>query len=276
MRRLPSRFKRPRPVPTQNLFMFNPAFHAEDFWAESSFVGQVFIRLNALQDCAVGGEGLRAGNTRTVDIKCEDTVLQVKQRANIPASYRLMYAGRYLRDDATLAELGVHREATMDVLGQILGGAGGAHTDDNAVAQRHAKLCMDPSVIKGKFGGIEMFDRRLEEMIGHMDVIPIRGIYSEHCLSPDSLVEFSPLNFPRLLCTPCGELDHVVGKEGIDKVKWILTHNAKPMYDERSLVHGRNAQCIAELMEKDEAKGAGLRVEEILALRLCTGKSLFE
>lgn len=49
-------------------------------------------------------------------------------------------------------------------------------------------------VRKGKFGGIQLSDRALEESTGHMDVNLIRGIYTEHMLSSDSHVVFSPPN----------------------------------------------------------------------------------
>ena len=96
-----------------------------DPWA-----GQVFIRLNAMGDWAVGGEGQpqRSGKTKTVHIKSDNTVIELKLRAEIPASYRLMYAGKYLSDNATLAECGIKREATMDVLCRLLGGTGGRGT----------------------------------------------------------------------------------------------------------------------------------------------------
>ena len=570
MRRLPSRFKRPKarrtfvtlvpdcvapemcadkfrkfhhPSPT-SLFESFPVCHAEDSWA-----GQIFIRMNALRDWDVGGEGhlQRSGKTKTVDVQCDDTVLQLKQRAKIPGSYQLVYAGRYLSDDATLASSGIEREATMDVLGRLRAGTldslssifvstdngvftckvslrstvasakaailrscagdrghcdpsdvwlrsgckalqddstleqcgvcagatlrlevrvrGGGksslyeqlqsaklhcslvrkhlskactivqqistprgikteqpETDDvasnltmlrqtdrlqdvdeistnatneggtvktkiadarnrcsllnkhlsdgltqlerlgtrlaissvqdskeevvaalqqqpeedqraissgagtaqrtslrdieemsirelneeltalggsadgcvekadivarllearavhlfpqQAVAQRHAKLCMDPRVLvrKGKLGGINLCDGRLEDQTGHADVNRLRGIFSEHCLSPDSDDEFTPPNNPELRCTPKRELDFVIGKDGMDLKTFEVKVDARPTYDASSLVNERNVQPIAELMKKKEAKRAGLHIAETVALRLYTGK----
>ena len=60
---------------------------------------------------------------------------------------------------------------------------------------------------------------------------------------------------------------------GIDLKTFKLILDVRPTYDASSLVHGRNAHPIAvRLMEKEEAKRAGLRVEETLALRMYTGK----
>ena len=143
-----------------------------------------------------------------------------------------------------------------------------------AVAQRHAKLCMDPRVLvrKGKLGGINLFDGRLEDHTGHADVNRLRGIFSEHCLSPDSDDEFTPPNNPELRCTPKRELDFVIGKDGMDLKTFEVKVDARPTYDASSLVNERNVQPIAELMKKKEAKRAGLHIAETVALRLYTGK----
>ena len=143
-----------------------------------------------------------------------------------------------------------------------------------AVAQRHAKLCMDPRVLvrKGKLGGINLFDGRLEDHTGHADVNRLRGIFSEHCLSPDSDDEFTPPNNPELRCTPKRELDFVIGKDVMDLKTFEVKVDARPTYDASSLVNERNVQPIAELMKKKEAKRAGLHIAETVALRLYTGK----
>ena len=133
---------------------------------------------------------------------------------------------------------------------------------------------MNPNMLvrKGKFGGIKLFNGTLEEVLGHPDAVFMRGIYSEHALSPDSHQEFTPPNNPQLRCTPKGELDFVIGEDGIDLETFEVNLDASPTYDESSLVNGRTVQLIAELMEKEEAKLAGLHIAEIVALRLYTGK----
>ena len=141
------------------------------------------------------------------------------------------------------------------------------------MAERHRKLCMDPVglVRRGKFGEIELFDSTLEEQLGPMDVIPLRGLYAEHCLMADSRKEFSPPNNPGLVCTPQGELFFVVGEDGIDIVKWELKAGAQPTCGAGSMVEGRNAKTMAEVLEAKEAKAAGLLPAELVALRAYSG-----
>jgi len=143
----------------------------------------------------------------------------------------------------------------------------------NAVAQRHAKLCMDPNglVRKGRFGDMDLFDRMLEEQVGFADVNPLRGLYAEHCISTDSHAAFSPPNAPGLMCTPENEFFFVVGKDNVDKAKWELKSGAQPTCGGGSMVAGRNNKTVAELMERPEAKRARLRDAEIIALRLYSG-----
>lgn len=143
----------------------------------------------------------------------------------------------------------------------------------NAVAQRHAKLCMDPSTLvrKGEFGSIELFDCQIEEQLGCMDVKSLRGIYAEHCLSPDSHKVFSPPNNPSLSCTPEEEFFFVVGKDGINQEKWELNPGARPASYPGCMVAGRNATTIAELLGRPEAAKAGLRTDELMAIRMYSG-----
>jgi len=143
----------------------------------------------------------------------------------------------------------------------------------NAVAQRHAKLCMDPNglVRKGRFGDMGLFDNMLEEQVGFADVNPLRGLYAEHCISTDSHTAFSPPNNPGLACTPEGEFFFVVGKDGVNKAEWELRPGAQPTCGGGSMVAGRNAKSVADLLESPRAKRARLRDAEIIALRLYSG-----
>ena len=79
----------------------------------------------------------------------------------------------------------------------------------NAVAAEHAKLskmCLDPSgLVRGKYGDITLFDRRLQEDVGFMDSNLLRGIISEHLIAADSRMPFTPPNNPGLKCTPQSE-----------------------------------------------------------------------
>jgi len=143
----------------------------------------------------------------------------------------------------------------------------------NAVAQRHAKLCMDPNglVRKGRFGDMGLFDNMLEEQVGFADVNPLRGLYAEHCISTDSHTAFSPPNNPGLVCTPEGEFFFVVGKDGVNKAEWELKPGVQSTCGGGSMVAGRNAKSVAELLESPKAKRARLRDAEIIALRLYSG-----
>jgi len=142
------------------------------------------------------------------------------------------------------------------------------------VAEAHAKLCLDPSglIRRGKFGGIDLFDRPLEQQIGFMDARALRAMYEEHVLSKDSKTPFSPPHNPNLRCTPETEFGFVVGTDGIDIVTWELKPQALPTYDDDMMVEGRNAKTIEEVMSSSEAKRSGLRNVEAIALRLYSGK----
>jgi hypothetical protein len=132
---------------------------------------------------------------------------------------------------------------------------------------------MDPNgLVKGKFVGICMLGESFEKHTGHADAVAMRGIYSEHTLSADSHDVFTPSNNQELRCTPKRELDFVVGEGGIDLKIFEMKLDARPTVDASTLVNERNIQTIAELMEKQEAKRAGLHIAEVVALRLYTGK----
>jgi chemotaxis protein histidine kinase CheA len=149
---------------------------------------------------------------------------------------------------------------------------------ENEVAQRHAKLCMDASglIRKGKFGGIAVFDSTLEEQVGCMDALALRGMYAEHVMdAASSAAPFSPPNNPSLTCTPEGEFWYVVGKDGIDITKWEIKPGALPAEYDGCMVEGRNATPLSELLQADEAKRAKLRDTELIALRLYSGKKSF-
>ena len=150
-----------------------------------------------------------------------------------------------------------------------------ADTKTSQVAEAHAKLCLDPSglIRRGKFGGIDLFDSPLEQQIGFMDAAALRAMYEEHVLSKASKTQFSPTpHNPNFLCTSEGEFFYVVGKDGIDMATWELKPGARPTYDDSQMVDGRNAASIEELMSSPETKRSGLRVVEIIALRLYSGK----
>ena len=143
---------------------------------------------------------------------------------------------------------------------------------DVSAAAVTSKICMDPSsLVPGKFGDIALFDRPLDQDVGFMDAVPLRGIYLEHVISADSLTAFSPPNHPHLRCTPKGELYFVVGKHGYKTETFELDLEALPTYGDSDMVQGRNAKSLAELMRAPEVVSAGLLLAEVVALRLHSG-----
>jgi hypothetical protein len=58
----------------------------------------------------------------------------------------------------------------------------------------------------------------------------------------------------------------------VDFVKWeILIHKSEPRVGKGGLQKGRNAKPLKWLMTAAEARKAGLRLEELICLRLYTG-----
>ena len=99
-----------------------------------SWKGQVFVRLNqaALAKTVTQADGsrVRTGATKTLEVSSADTALSVKQQLQQlqlqGTAERLLFAGKELPDDATLAECGVSRGSTLDALPRCRGGGGGA------------------------------------------------------------------------------------------------------------------------------------------------------
>jgi len=141
-----------------------------------------------------------------------------------------------------------------------------------AVAEMHAKLCMDPSglIRKGSIAGIELFDSSIEGLVGFSDESPLRGLFTEHCLSLDSHLPFIPPNVSTsqpMSCTPEAEFYFVVGENGIDTQAWELVPGAVPRQYEGAMVPGRNDTTLSFLLQHPSA--ALLTVSELIALRLC-------
>ena len=126
----------------------------------------------------------------------------------------------------------------------------------SAVEAKHSKLCMDPNslVRKGKFGDIRLFDSTLDEHIGFMDSRPLRAMYAEHVLAPGSQEPFSPPDDPDLVCTPEGEFNFVIGKDGVDTEKWELKPGARPTCAEGSMVAGRNNKALEDLLKMPQVR----------------------
>jgi hypothetical protein len=137
-----------------------------------------------------------------------------------------------------------------------------------SAVQNHTKMCLNPSSLVRI---TSLLDSKLQEQVGSMDMVPLRAIFAEHCLAPDSNTMYTPPSHPGLLCTPNGEFLFVVGKDGIDQKKWELKTGARPTCGFGSMVEDRNSKSLDELLAAPETKAAKLLPEEVLALRLCSG-----
>jgi hypothetical protein len=130
-------------------------------------------------------------------------------------------------------------------------------------------MCLDPSNL---VRSVALSDSKLQEQVDSMDVVnPLRAIYAEHCLAPDSNTVFTPPSYPTLSCTPKGEFLFVVGEDGIDQKEWKLKCGAPKTWGSGSMVEGRNNKSLYDLSQSSEAQAANLVLEEVLALRLCSG-----
>jgi len=130
-------------------------------------------------------------------------------------------------------------------------------------------MCLDPSNL---VRSVALSDTKLQEQVDSMDVVnPLRAIYAEHCLAPDSNTVFTPPSYTTLSCTPKGEFLFVVGQDGLDKNKWKLKGGARPTCGSGSMVEGRNNKSLCDLVLAPEAQAANLVPEEVLVLRLCSG-----
>ena len=173
-------------------------------------------------------------------------------------------------DGASQSTVGQEREA---VAARGEGRPAPAERKATAVQDKHAKLCLDPAglVRKGKFGGIRLFDSLLSDAIGFMASSVGRAMYAEHVMAAGSQVAFSPPNHPNYTTTPEQEWYFVVGVDGIDQKTFELKPDGRPTCREGSMLPGRNAKRVADLMEMPQAQRAGLTGFEIVALRLYSG-----
>ena len=277
-----------RLAPGEALAVTTRTDHAPAGGASSapSWEGQVFVRLNqaALAKMVTQADGsrVRTGATKTLEVSSADTVGRVKQQLQqlqgACAAERLLFAGKELPDDATLAECGVSRENTLDALPRCVGGGGGAApvaaaSSGTDAREARGKWGMLPDVLQGVFGGIGLFARSLEARLGGMNDNAVAGLYAEHVMAASADTPFTPQNHPTAgrPTTPKHEFRAVVGENGVDTTTWTLRPEAEPTCDADARVPGRVLKSIACFMKCEQARRAGLTHGELVALRLFTG-----
>ena len=120
-----------------------PRASSAQSWKILYWKGQIFVRLNqaALAKTVTQADGsrVRTGVTKTLEVSSADSVLSVKKQLQQlqlqGAAGRLLFAGKELPDDATLAEYSVSRGSTLDALPRCRGAGGGAAPVAAASAQ---------------------------------------------------------------------------------------------------------------------------------------------
>ncbi len=147
----------------------------------------------------------------------------------------------------------------------------------NEVSVLHSKYTQDPNFkgVRGKFGNDKMFAEGLEAIVGPMDVQYERSMYHEHCMSSDADSFFKAYNAGHEIKTsPRAEWVFVVGKKGLNLRSWTFVPAESVPLVLRALESGRNAKCLADLLDTLEARAANLSAAEVVALRLYTGPSI--
>ena len=135
-------------------------------------------------------------------------------------------------------------------------------------------MFQDPSQsFRANLGSDDEFVGGIQGKLGKMGLEYVKDMYLEHNCTHDAKREFTANNAGHVLKTTAKrEWEFVVGSHGVDLVKWTFDlEHAEPAYTAEDMVEGRNATPLRELMLLLLVKKAGLRVAEVVAIRLYTG-----
>ena len=128
----------------------------------------------------------------TTSCCCACTTPAAYVRAGISVEeQRLVFAGRQLADDCSLAHCGVEEEATLNVLGRLLGGA----------KKRKKKTYTKPKKIKHKHKKIKL---RVLQFYKVCAVVICAGLPSTYCQSTGMLSALDALSCASFLKQPTG------------------------------------------------------------------------
>ena len=126
---------------------------------------------------------------------------------------------------------------------------------------------------RANLGSDDAFAGGIQGKLGRMGLEYVKDMYLEHNHTLDAETEFKTYNAGHVLITTAKrEWEFVVGSQGVDLVTWTFDlERAEPKYTPESMVEGRNATPLRELMQLPLVKKAGLRVAEVVAIRLYAG-----
>ncbi|KAA6427086.1 hypothetical protein WJX79_005183 [Trebouxia sp. C0005] len=139
---------------------------------------------------------VRTDKTHTVDVSASNTVQDVKAvieaRQGIPClEQRVMFGGRQLEDDVTLASAGVSDESTMYIVMRLLGGA----------KKRKKKTYTKPKKQKHKHKKIKLAVLKFYKVDDSGKVQRLR----KTCPSPEcGAGVFMATHYNRVYCGKCG------------------------------------------------------------------------
>ena len=113
-------------------------------------------------------------------------------------------------------------------------------------------LFQNPSQsFRANLGSDDAFAGGIQGKLGRMGLEYVKDMYLEHNHTLDAETEFKTYNAGHVLITTAKrEWEFVVGSQGVDLVTWTFDlERAEPKYTPESMVEGRNATPLRELMQ---------------------------